>query len=179
MLGPWSGTIRIRARVLSREVRGWRRGVVPTNRSRIVTNRHQKQRTPTPELRGRGSLSPDGRSKAPAARAWFSLLLLGIDILLLALTIASVHGPVRFAAGVAFSCVVPGWTVVGHLRIKDLAAMAGLTIAVSWALLMVAAQVLITWHLWHLTGFVEVACSVVVVPLALQSRDVVRERGRR
>jgi hypothetical protein len=110
----------------------------------------------------RGLRSPyrvrDGREKV-------SQLLFGVDVVILALTLAHVHGPIRFVAGLILGLVIPGWSVVGWVRLKNAALEVSLTMAASLAMIMIAAQVLITINLWHLDGLEIVTCVVCLPSL--------------
>jgi hypothetical protein len=59
---------------------------------------------------------------------------------------------------------IPGWSIIGLLRLKDPALEIGLTVAVSLALYTVAAQILMALNAWHLVGLEE-AVGVLCVPL--------------
>ncbi len=105
-------------------------------------------------------------SRARRVRAQISLALLVVDLMNLGLTLASVHGPIRFALGLVLGLFIPGWTIVGRLRLSNVPLEIGLTIAVSLALLMIGAQILITTHLWHLGGFEDAVCLACLPLLA-------------
>jgi uncharacterized membrane protein len=124
----------------------------------------------------------DRRDRRVARRAWdprafVSLLLLAVDLTVLDMTVGSVHGPVRLVLGLVLGCFVPGWSIVGLLKIGNGWLEIGLTVAVSLALLMVVAQILITMNAWHLVLLEEVTCEVCLPSLIWQSRG--RRRARR
>jgi len=102
-----------------------------------------------------------------------SLLLLVIDLSALVLAVANVHGPFRFAVGMILGVIVPGWSIVGLLHLGNAAMEISLTIAVSLALLMVVAQLLVLIHAWHLVGLEEFVCIACIPSLTWQFR-----RGR-
>ena len=98
-----------------------------------------------------------------AGTAWAVLV---VDVLALYAAVTDLHGTIRLVLGLALVLVVPGWSVVGLLRLADPMLEAGLTLAVSLALYVVAAQVLLTLHAWHLVALQE-AVSVACIPLLL------------
>jgi uncharacterized membrane protein len=110
-------------------------------------------------------------------RAVVSLFLLVVDLVLLDMTVSSVHGPVRFVLGLILGCFIPGWSLVGLLRIGNGWLELALTVAVSLALLMVIAQILVSTNTWHLVVLEEVTCEVCLPSLIWQSRG--RRRSRR
>jgi uncharacterized membrane protein len=97
------------------------------------------------------------------------MVLALVDLLVLAMTIGGLHGWLRISLGLVLGLVIPGWSVVGLLRLQYAALEIGLAVAVSLALLMVTAQVLITAHAWHLVGLQVVTC-VLCLP-SRRARD--------
>jgi uncharacterized membrane protein len=108
----------------------------------------------TPSRVGGGSVG----SREHRIRARVSRALLAVDLVNLGLTMAGNHGPARFVFGLVLVLAVPGWAVIGHLRLGNAALELSLTTAVSLSLLMVAAQALITLHSWHLVALEVVVC---------------------
>jgi hypothetical protein len=109
-----------------------------------------------------------GRATGPYLR-WRRLaaaLALAVDALVLYTAVADAHGAARLVLGLAMTLVVPGWSIIGLLRLKDPALEIGLTVAVSLALYTVAAQILMALHAWHLVGLEE-AVGVLCVPLLM------------
>lgn len=104
-----------------------------------------------------------------ATRAFASGLLLGIDVLLLILTTSGVHGPVRFALGLILGLVIPGWSIVGLLRLGNVPLEVSLTLAVSLALLIATAQIMMTFHLWHPITLEELICLACIPSLFTQA----------
>jgi uncharacterized membrane protein len=104
--------------------------------------------------------------------------LLVADLVVLVMTVGNLHGPVRLVLGLILGLVVPGWCVVGLLRLENAALEVGLTVAVSLALCMVVAQVLLTVHAWHLVVFEEVTCVLCLPSLIWQAHLGPRRRGR-
>jgi hypothetical protein len=84
--------------------------------------------------------------------------------------LGNVHGSVRFVFGLVLGIAIPGWSIVGLLRLRYAALEIGLTMATSFALIMVSAQILITAHLWHLVAFEEFICMLCLPSLLWQSR---------
>jgi O-antigen/teichoic acid export membrane protein len=117
----------------------------------------------------------DGPQKR-SSRAIVSMILLAADLIALAMTIGDLHGPVRLACGLALGVVIPGWSVVGPLKLENAALEVGLTVAVSLALLMLSAQVLMTINAWHLVALQEATCLICLPSLIWQSRDHRRAR---
>lgn len=109
-----------------------------------------------------------------ANRASFSITLLVVDLLVLGLTVADLHGPVRFTLGLILFIVIPGWSLVGLLRLGNAALELGLTVAVSLALLMVTAQILLAVHAWHLVVLQEVICLICIPSLIWQTLLILR-----
>lgn len=84
---------------------------------------------------------------------------------------ANVHDPVRYVIGLLFGLLVPGWCVIGLLKLKNPALEFGLTVATSLSLIMVFAQIMASFSFWHPTGF-EVVLSVACLPaLSWQARE--------
>lgn len=99
-----------------------------------------------------------------------SLALLVLDLATLVVTVAHLHDPVRFALGLAFGLLVPGWCVVGWIGLRNAALEFSLTMVASFTILTLAAQVLITVHQWHLFALQVVLTATCPVPLALLAR---------
>jgi uncharacterized membrane protein len=111
------------------------------------------------------------------SRATVSAGLLLANVLVFALTVFDVHGPVRFALGLLLGLAIPGWSIVGLLRIRDVALEIGLSVAVSLALLMVAGQIMMTIHFWHPVVLEEVTCVACTPSLYVQSMRLRRRGG--
>jgi uncharacterized membrane protein len=109
---------------------------------------------------------------APQARRRFTQFLLAVDVANLIMAFANTHGPVRFFLGLFFGVFVPGWSIIGYLKLKNAALEIGFSIATSLALIMVCAQIMITLHQWHLVAFEEILCVACLLPLLLQSTRV-------
>jgi uncharacterized membrane protein len=99
-----------------------------------------------------------------------SKVLLIIDILNFSLTVAQVAGPTRFILGLILVIVIPGWSLVGLLKLRRAGLEFSLSMAVSLALLMIIAQILMTFHLWHLGALELVVCLLCLPSLAWQSQ---------
>jgi hypothetical protein len=112
-------------------------------------------------------------------RAAVSLVLLVVDLCALVLSVGNVHGPVRFVAGLILGLAVPGWSIVGFLRLASPGMEVALSVATSLALLLVAAQVLISVHEWHLVAFEDVVCLVCGAALYVQVRMATTRGGAR
>jgi len=103
-------------------------------------------------------------------RRMLSLVLVVVDLVLLMMVFAHVSGPARLALGLVLGAFIPGWSIVGPLRLRHMALEVSLAVAMSFVLLMLSAQVLMTVHLWHLQGFEEVVCLLCLPSLVWQSR---------
>jgi hypothetical protein len=110
-------------------------------------------------------------------RILVTLALLVVDLAALVLSVAGVHGPARFVAGLILGLCVPGWSIVGFLRLASPALEIGLSVATSLALLLVAAQILISVHEWHLVALEVVVCLVCAVALVAQLRMATTHGG--
>jgi uncharacterized membrane protein len=88
---------------------------------------------------------------------------LALDVATLGVIAGQLHGPVRQLVGLAFCLIVPGWAIVGPLRLHDAALELGLTIAASLASLVVVAQLAITFGAWGLTA-IDVTVAVACLP---------------
>lgn len=89
-----------------------------------------------------------------------SLLFALFDLILLVLTMADVHGPLRFALGLVLGLAIPGWCIVGWLKLTEPFLEASITVGVSLALIMLSAQLMLTMHWWHLAGFEMILCAI-------------------
>lgn len=109
-----------------------------------------------------------GRTHVPLLR-WRRLaagLALVVNALALFSAVADAHGAARLVLGLAMIVVIPGWSIMGLLRLRDPALEVGLSVAVSLALYTVAAQILMALNAWHLVGLQE-AIGVLCVPLLM------------
>jgi hypothetical protein len=89
-----------------------------------------------------------------------------VDALVLYSAVGDTHGAARLVFGLAMIVVIPGWSIIGLLGLKDPALEVGLTVAVSLALYTVAAQILMALDAWHLVALEE-AVGVLCVPLLM------------
>ena len=105
------------------------------------------------------------------------MILLVVDLVVLNMAVLHIHGPARLVLGLVFSLFVPGWAVVGPIRLGDAALEIALTMAASLALLMLTAQVLMSFQIWHLVAFEEVTCLLCLPSLVWQSMDLQRSTG--
>lgn len=104
-------------------------------------------------------------------RRRLSTVLLALSVVVLVLTVVGVDGPIRFVLGLVFGLTVPGWSIVGFLDLKSPPLEMGLSVAVSLAIIMVAAQLMMTWNLWHPVTLEEVMCVTCGLSLAFQARE--------
>ncbi len=126
---------------------------------------------------GRGSTQRGALLDVLATRAVASMLLLGMDVILLALTAMDVRGPVRFVLGLVLGLVIPGWSIIGLLRIRNVPLEASLTVAVSLSILIVTAQLMMTFRLWHPIALEELICLACVPSLFAQAFLPLGDRG--
>jgi hypothetical protein len=115
-------------------------------------------------------------SSSAQARQYMSLALLLVDLLALGMTLGDLHGPIRFVSGLILGAVIPGWSVVGLLRLSHAALEIALSVTVSFTLLMIAAQIILTVHAWHLLVLEEVTCMACLPSLFWQSFHPFRTR---
>jgi hypothetical protein len=111
---------------------------------------------------------------APDFRAIISLALVFVDVVTFVMAVASIHGPGRFFFGLVFGIVIPGWSIIGLIRLKNAALEVGLTLATSLSLIMIIAQIMITVKLWHPVALLECVCVVCLPSLLWQSRSLLR-----
>jgi uncharacterized membrane protein len=118
-------------------------------------------------------------ARSRRARATISAVLVVVDAALLVFIAAGVHGPARFVVGLAVALFVPGWAIIGPLRLASPALEVGLTVAVSLSTLLVAAQLVITARLWHLTALQVAVCLLCLPSIVWQALDGRGPRGAR
>lgn len=99
-------------------------------------------------------------------RRMISFFLALCDLVLMLMTMVSAHGPLRFALGLALGLIIPGWCIIGWMKLTEPFLEASMSIGVSLAVLMLSAQLMLTWHWWHLGGF-EIILSAVCLPILL------------
>lgn len=98
-------------------------------------------------------------------RANLSGLLVCFDLVVAAMVVANLDGPARVACGLAFCVVVPGWAIVGPLRLNRVPLELGLTVAASLCALMVVAQLAASVGGWHLKTLQLVVCGLCLPSL--------------
>jgi uncharacterized membrane protein len=91
----------------------------------------------------------DQERGASDPRFGLTLIVLVIDGIALTLTQANIVGGVRLWFGLLFVLVVPGWALVGFLRLNWPAAEVSLTIALGLAVCLLIAQAMLWAHAWH------------------------------
>jgi uncharacterized membrane protein len=106
-----------------------------------------------------------------------SVVVCTLDVVALGLIAGQAHGLIRQIVGVAFCLVVPGWAIVGQLRLHNVPLEAGLVVAVSLASLLVVAQLAITFNAWHLTAVDVVVCVACLPSLVWQATAARRLRA--
>lgn len=118
------------------------------------------------------------RARESTRRRVLSMGVLALDVAATTSAAAGLHGGARLGLGLAFAAVVPGWSVVGHLRLRDTALSVALTLAVSLASLMVVAQLLVTLRWWHLEALQLLIGLTCVAPLVWLCRRQPRPGGQ-
>jgi hypothetical protein len=113
---------------------------------------------------------------APQVRRKFTQFLVAVDIANLIMAFANTQGPARFFLGLLFGVLVPGWSIIGFLKLKNGALEIGLSVATSLSFIMISAQIMITLSLWHLVAYEEILCIACLLPLLLQSTVVWMKR---
>jgi len=86
------------------------------------------------------------------------------------LALLDVTGSIRFVLGLVLGLAIPGWSIVGLVQFRDTALEIALSLAASFAIVMVGAQLLITLHFWHLEAF-EVFLCLVCLPSLMHQAD--------
>jgi hypothetical protein len=115
---------------------------------------------------------------SPDYRTIISLALAIVDVVTFVLTVANVHGAGRFIFGLIFGLAIPGWSVIGLIKLKNAALEVGLTIATSLSLTMIVAQIMITVSLWHPVALEELVAVVCLPSLLWQSKLLVSRLAR-
>jgi hypothetical protein len=110
-------------------------------------------------------------------RANLSLLLVYVDLFMVAMVAAHVHGPARVLGGLTFCIVVPGWSMVGLLRLNRAPLELGLTVAAGLAALTVLGQLATTVGGWHLPFLQLLICGLCLPPLLWQALTRPRRAG--
>jgi uncharacterized membrane protein len=110
-------------------------------------------------------------------RSYFSRFLLVADFLIFMMTVGHFHGPLRVFLGVILCVAIPGWSVVGLLKLENAAIEIALSLALSLALLMITAEILMSLHSWDLVVLEEITSFVCLPSLAWQSQR--RREARR
>lgn len=113
-----------------------------------------------------------------STRASVSRLLVLADVAALILTVDALHGPARFFLGLVLGVVIPGWSVVGLLKLENAALEIGLTMATSLTYLMLAGQILMTVRYWHPVVFEEFTGVICLPSLLGQAGIRLRRAGR-
>jgi hypothetical protein len=112
----------------------------------------------------------DVRGAVPRQRhSWRAIVtatVLAVDILALYTAVTNVQGTMRVILGLAMVLVVPGWSVIGLVRLADPALEVALTVAVSLASYIIAAQILLTFNAWNLSALQKISC-VVWIPFLM------------
>ena len=103
-------------------------------------------------------------------RRILSQLFVLVDVATIVLVLFDVHGPMRFVFGLLVGIAIPGWSIVGLVKLENAPLELALTLTVSFAIIMVSAQILMFVHWWHLAGFEVIVCLLCLPSLLLQAR---------
>jgi uncharacterized membrane protein len=110
-------------------------------------------------------------------RSYISRFLLLADFVIFLMTIGHFHGVLRLILGIILCAVIPGWSVVGLLKLENAALEIALSLALSLALLMITSEILMGLHAWDLLVLQEITSFVCLPSLAWQSQR--RREARR
>jgi hypothetical protein len=110
-------------------------------------------------------------SLSQTSRMLVSQFLIFVDVVVFIMTVADINGPLRFVFGLILGVVIPGWSIVGPLKLNNPPLEFGLTLSVGASLLMIVAQILMTTNLWHLAALEDVVCIVCLPSLIFQARS--------
>jgi uncharacterized membrane protein len=116
-------------------------------------------------------------ARARRARATFSMLLVVADVAMAGLVLLAVRGDLRMVAGLAFCLVVPGWAIVGLLRLDNPPLEAGLTMAAGLSALVIVAQLAISLGAWHVEALQVLVCALCLPSLCYQALRRPRARA--
>ncbi len=109
-------------------------------------------------------------------RSVISIVLLLAGMLMLYASVANVHGPARVVLGLTLVGVIPGWSIVGLMRLGNPALEIGLTVALSLAVCMISAQVILALHAWHVVALQEALCLLCIPSLVWQASALPADR---
>jgi uncharacterized membrane protein len=100
-----------------------------------------------------------------------------VDLGAFVMAVADIHGPLRFAFGLLFGVLVPGWSIVGLIRVGNFALEISLALGLGLAVLMLLSQILVTVREWHLVTFEEVLAVLCLPSLLWQAMPTRNRRG--
>jgi hypothetical protein len=103
-------------------------------------------------------------------REFASKVFVFVTLANIVLALLDVTGSVRFVLGLVLGLVIPGWSTVGLIHFRDTALEIALSMATSFAIVMVGAQVMITLHFWHLEAFEVFLCLACLPSLVYQAK---------
>lgn len=103
-------------------------------------------------------------------RPFASKVLIYITLANIVLALLNVTGSIRFVLGLVLGLAIPGWSIVGLIHLRDTALEIGLSMAASFAIVMLGAQLLITIHFWHLGAFEVFLCVICLPSLVYQAK---------
>jgi uncharacterized membrane protein len=103
-------------------------------------------------------------------RPFASRVFIYVTLANLVLALLNVTGGIRFVLGLVLGVAIPGWSIVGLFHFRDTALEIALSMAMSLAVVIVFAQLLITIHFWHLEAFEVFLCLVCLPSLVYQAK---------
>jgi hypothetical protein len=107
----------------------------------------------------------DSETSAQSYRAFLSRVLVAVDLANIVMTLIGAHGPIRFTFGLILGLFIPGWSVIGSLKLRNFALEFCLSMASSLAIILIAAQTMTLLNFWHLGAFEVFVCCVCLIPL--------------
>jgi len=112
-------------------------------------------------------------------RRALSQLFVVVDVATIMLVLLDVHGPLRFVFGLIVGLAIPGWSIIGLVKFENAPLEIALTMSVSFAVVMVSAQLLMFVQWWHLAGFEVIVCLACLPSLLWQARPAREPVGTR
>lgn len=117
-----------------------------------------------------------GRHRSPEDTALRELTALGLGLLTVAtvaITVAQPATPARLFLTVAFALLAPGWAAAAYLRIREPALLWSAAVALSMAISILLAQVMLSagyWHPWAAMLGLELVTAGVLLHHVLRWR---------
>jgi len=118
--------------------------------------------------------------KSPVAvdRTW-DMAAVGLGLLAIVLVVANVSGPIRGVVVFAAASSVPGWAVVSHLAVRELAARLCFTIVASLVIGTLLSLAMVWTGFWHPVPVTVALLVISVVSIAVLRLKLLRARRGR